>query len=164
MDQLPGPRLRLDFHALDHFARGGRYGAHRRAPHRLPVPGPVPGRRPAQESRGHGQGRGVRVLAQHGAGREERGNAPGHAVLGTLAMANAGPGTNGSQFFMVYGDCELPPNYTVFGQITTGLDILERVAQAGTDGANGEGDGAPKKKVTIQDVTIEGVRPGGAAR
>lgn len=82
---------------------------------------------------------------------------------GTLAMANAGPGTNGSQFFMVYGDCELPPNYTVFGQITTGLDILERVAQAGTDGANGEGDGAPKKKVTIQDVTIEGVRPGEAA-
>ncbi|MCJ1679238.1 peptidylprolyl isomerase [Streptomyces sp. APSN-46.1] len=73
---------------------------------------------------------------------------------GTLAMANAGPGTNGSQFFMVYGDSELPPNYTVFGKITSGMDLLEEVADAGSDNANGEGDGAPKKKVTIQDVTI----------
>lgn len=72
---------------------------------------------------------------------------------GTLAMANAGPGTNGSQFFMVYGDSELPPNYTVFGKITSGMDLLEGVAKAGSDNANGEGDGAPKKKVTIQDVT-----------
>ncbi|MFF8610677.1 peptidylprolyl isomerase [Streptomyces sp. NPDC015346] len=73
---------------------------------------------------------------------------------GTLAMANAGPGTNGSQFFMVYGDSELPPNYTVFGKATSGMDLLEEVADAGSDDANGEGDGAPKKKVTIQDVTI----------
>ncbi|WP_234386568.1 peptidylprolyl isomerase [Streptomyces sp. ERV7] len=72
---------------------------------------------------------------------------------GTLAMANAGPGTNGSQFFLVYGDSELPPNYTVFGKITSGMDLLEQVARAGSDNANGEGDGAPKKKVTIQDVT-----------
>ncbi|MFD9406825.1 peptidylprolyl isomerase [Streptomyces sp. NPDC059989] len=75
---------------------------------------------------------------------------------GTLAMANAGPDTNGSQFFMVYGDSELPPNYTVFGKITGGMDVLEQVAKAGSDNANGEGDGAPKKKVTIQDVTIAG--------
>ncbi|MFB9593636.1 peptidylprolyl isomerase [Streptomyces racemochromogenes] len=75
---------------------------------------------------------------------------------GTLAMANAGPGTNGSQFFMVYGDSELPPNYTVFGEITSGMDILEQVARAGTDNANGEGDGAPKKRLTLQDVTIAG--------
>ncbi|WP_307813125.1 peptidylprolyl isomerase [Streptomyces sp. N35] len=73
---------------------------------------------------------------------------------GTLAMANAGPGTNGSQFFMVYGDSELPPNYSVFGKVTSGMDLLQEVAQAGSDNANGEGDGAPKKKVTIQDVTI----------
>lgn len=73
---------------------------------------------------------------------------------GTLAMANAGPGTNGSQFFMVYGDSELPPNYTVFGKITSGMDMLEQVAKAGSDNANGEGDGAPKKQVTIQAVTI----------
>lgn len=73
---------------------------------------------------------------------------------GVLAMANAGPGTNGSQFFMVYGDSELPPNYTVFGNITGGLDLLEDVANAGSDNANGEGDGTPRKKVAIQGVTI----------
>ncbi|MEW2582948.1 peptidylprolyl isomerase [Streptomyces virginiae] len=73
---------------------------------------------------------------------------------GTLAMANAGPGTNGSQFFMVYGDSELPPNYTVFGKVAGGMDVLEQVAKAGSDNANGEGDGAPKRKVTIQDVII----------
>lgn len=73
---------------------------------------------------------------------------------GTLAMANAGPGTNGSQFFMVYGDSELPPNYTVFGEITSGMDLLEQVAKAGSDNANGEGDGAPKKEIIIEDVTI----------
>jgi peptidyl-prolyl cis-trans isomerase B (cyclophilin B) len=72
---------------------------------------------------------------------------------GTLAMANAGPGTNGSQFFMVYGDSELPPNYTVFGKITSGMDILESVAKAGVNGGSA-GDGPPKKTVTIQDVTI----------
>lgn len=74
---------------------------------------------------------------------------------GTLAMANAGPGTNGSQFFIVYGDSELPPNYTVFGKITSGMDIIESVAKAGVKaGGNGAGDGPPKKAVTIQDITI----------
>jgi peptidyl-prolyl cis-trans isomerase B (cyclophilin B) len=72
---------------------------------------------------------------------------------GTLAMANAGPGTNGSQFFIVYGDSELPPNYTVFGKITKGMDIIESVAKAGVK-SGGTGDGPPKKAVTIQDVTI----------
>lgn len=73
-------------------------------------------------------------------------------VKGTLAMANAGPGTNGSQFFIVYGDSELPPAYTVFGKITSGMNIVESVAKAGVNG--GGGDGKPKKAVTIQDVTI----------
>ncbi|MFD7098310.1 peptidylprolyl isomerase [Streptomyces xanthophaeus] len=73
----------------------------------------------------------------------------------TLAIANAGPGTNGRQFFTVYGDTELPPDYTAFGKITNGMDTLDSVARAGTDNTNGEGDGAPKKKITIQDVTID---------
>ncbi|WP_308296831.1 peptidylprolyl isomerase [Streptomyces sp. ISL-44] len=73
---------------------------------------------------------------------------------GTLGTANAGPGTNGSQFFMVYGDSELPPNYTVFGKITSGMNLLQQVAKDGSDNSNGEGDGAPKNAVTIQDVTI----------
>jgi peptidyl-prolyl cis-trans isomerase B (cyclophilin B) len=72
---------------------------------------------------------------------------------GTLAMANAGPGTNGSQFFIVFGDSELPPNYTVFGKITSGMDIIESVAKAGVKSGS-QGDGPPKKAVTIQDVTI----------
>jgi peptidyl-prolyl cis-trans isomerase B (cyclophilin B) len=72
---------------------------------------------------------------------------------GTLAMANSGPNTNSSQFFMVYKDSELPPNYSVFGKITSGVDVLEKIAKAGSDP---KGDGKPKKKVTIQDVTIAG--------
>ena len=50
---------------------------------------------------------------------------------GTLAMANAGPNTNGSQFFMVYKDSQLPPQYTVFGTIQAdGLAILDKIAKA----------------------------------
>ena len=48
-------------------------------------------------------------------------------------MANAGPGTNGSQFFLVYKDTTLPPNYTIFGTITEGLDVVQKVADAGSD-------------------------------
>ena len=61
---------------------------------------------------------------------------------GTLAMANAGPGTNGSQFFLVYRDSRLPPNYTVFGTIDeTGLATLDKIAEAGV--AGGGQDGKP---------------------
>ncbi|RIQ18355.1 peptidylprolyl isomerase [Jiangella rhizosphaerae] len=70
---------------------------------------------------------------------------------GTVAMANSGPNTNGSQFFLVYGDSQLPPDYTVFGQITTGLDVITGIAEAGTD--NGSEDGAPITPVTLDSVT-----------
>lgn len=74
---------------------------------------------------------------------------------GTLAMANAGPGTNGSQFFIVYrNSLSLPANYTPFGKVVSGLGIIQNVAKAGTDNANGKGDGHPKEKVVIQSVTI----------
>jgi peptidyl-prolyl cis-trans isomerase B (cyclophilin B) len=73
---------------------------------------------------------------------------------GTLAMAHSSlPDSNGSQFFMVYKDSQLPPDYTVFGKITKGLDVLKKIADAGSDP---KGDGKPKKKVEIQDVTIAG--------
>jgi peptidyl-prolyl cis-trans isomerase B (cyclophilin B) len=71
---------------------------------------------------------------------------------GTLAMANAGPGTNGSQFFLVYKDSEIDPNYSVFGRITAGLSVLDKIAAAGTDNAFGPGDGRPKLEVTISRV------------
>ncbi|BBX44342.1 hypothetical protein MCOO_03570 [Mycobacterium cookii] len=67
---------------------------------------------------------------------------------GTLAMANAGPGTNGSQFFMVYRDSLLPPNYTIFGTINdAGLAVIDKIAAAGV--AGGKDDGQPATEVTI---------------
>jgi peptidyl-prolyl cis-trans isomerase B (cyclophilin B) len=72
---------------------------------------------------------------------------------GTVAMANAGPDTNGSQFFLVYADSMLPPNYTVFGTITQGLDVLQGIAAKGT--SNGRADGAPADPVTITSVTVD---------
>jgi peptidyl-prolyl cis-trans isomerase B (cyclophilin B) len=72
---------------------------------------------------------------------------------GTLAMANAGPGTNGSQFFLVYKDSTLPPTYTVFGTIdSAGLATLDKVAAAGV--AGGSDDGKPVLDVTINSVQI----------
>jgi peptidyl-prolyl cis-trans isomerase B (cyclophilin B) len=74
---------------------------------------------------------------------------------GTIAMAKTqAPGSTGSQFFIVYEDTDLPPDYTVLGTITKGLDIVETVAKAGSDDANGKGDGHPKKEITIKTLTM----------
>jgi peptidyl-prolyl cis-trans isomerase B (cyclophilin B) len=76
---------------------------------------------------------------------------------GTVAMANnSAPNTNGSQFFLVYKDsAQLQPTYTPFGTIVSGLNIIQNVAKAGSDNANGPGDGHPKEKVVIKSVTIK---------
>jgi peptidyl-prolyl cis-trans isomerase B (cyclophilin B) len=74
---------------------------------------------------------------------------------GTVAMANAGPDTGGSQFFFVYGDTQLPPAYTPFGEVVTGLDVLKNIAAAGSDDSNGPGDGAPNQPVVIESFTVE---------
>jgi peptidyl-prolyl cis-trans isomerase B (cyclophilin B) len=72
---------------------------------------------------------------------------------GTVAMANAGADTNGSQFFLVYEDTELPPSYTVFGQMdAAGLEVVQQVAAAGAQG--GAVDGAPATPVTIEAVIL----------
>jgi peptidyl-prolyl cis-trans isomerase B (cyclophilin B) len=72
---------------------------------------------------------------------------------GTLAMANAGPGTNGSQFYLMFADSVMPPNYTVFGNIdAAGLQLLDRVAAAGV--AGGSHDGAPAMDVVITSVQL----------
>jgi peptidyl-prolyl cis-trans isomerase B (cyclophilin B) len=72
---------------------------------------------------------------------------------GTVAMANAGPGTNGSQFFLVYKDSPLGPAYTPFGTITKGLDLLDAVAKGGASSPTG--DGKPKLAVTIKTAKVE---------
>ena len=72
---------------------------------------------------------------------------------GTVAMANSGsPGTNGSQFFLVYDDTTLGPNYTIWGEITSGIEILEHIAKAGVKG--GGADGTPLRNLVIQRVIV----------
>ena len=74
---------------------------------------------------------------------------------GTLAMANTGqPHTGGSQFFFCYADTPLPPQYTPFGTVVQGLDVLKKIAAAGSDESNGPGDGAPKQPVVIESFTV----------
>lgn len=73
---------------------------------------------------------------------------------GTIAMANAGVDTNGSQFFLNYGDSVLPPLYTYFGHIDDeGLSTLDKIAEAGVEG--GEQDGAPADEVRIKKATVK---------
>jgi peptidyl-prolyl cis-trans isomerase B (cyclophilin B) len=75
---------------------------------------------------------------------------------GTLAMAKtAQPNSGGSQFFLVYADSTLPPDYTVFGTIDdTGLATIDGAAAAGADDSNGAGDGKPNNPVEIESVTV----------
>ena len=69
--------------------------------------------------------------------------------MGTLAMANAGPNTNGSQFFIMHQDYGLPPQYSVFGKATEGLDVVDDIANVATDRAD-----RPHDDVVINSVTI----------
>ncbi len=76
---------------------------------------------------------------------------------GTMAMANSGsPDSNGSQFFLVYKNSSLPPDYTPFGEIVSGLNILQTVGKAGYGPPlNAAGGGKPKESVQIESVTIK---------
>jgi peptidyl-prolyl cis-trans isomerase B (cyclophilin B) len=76
---------------------------------------------------------------------------------GTVAMANSGPGvngagTNGSQFFLVFADTTLGANYTIWGTITQGLDIVKAIAKAGVKG--GGADGTPNQPIAINRVVV----------
>lgn len=72
---------------------------------------------------------------------------------GTVAMANAGPGTAGSQFFIVYGDTTLPGSYTIWGTVTKGLETVRGIADAGVDGDTD--DGPPAQPVVIETATVQ---------
>ena len=75
-------------------------------------------------------------------------------VRGTLAMANAGPNTNGSQFFIVHADAPLPPNYTIFGILSDGSDTLDAIASTSvTTGESGE-TSSPTEEIIIQSINI----------
>lgn len=71
---------------------------------------------------------------------------------GTVAMANAGPNTSGSQFFIVYADTTLPPGYSIWGRVVSGLDVISGVASAGV--AGGGPDGQPAQPITIETATF----------
>ena len=73
---------------------------------------------------------------------------------GTIAMANAGPNTNGSQFFIMHKDYGLPPNYTIFGKVTEGEDVIDKIAATPTGSGHGGSD-TPKTAITIDKVTID---------
>ena len=77
---------------------------------------------------------------------------------GTVAMANAGPNTNGSQFFFTWKDTKLRPNYTPFGVVTSGMDVLKKIAAAGEDDQNAPGDGYPNDFVLLHHVRIRADR------
>ena len=73
---------------------------------------------------------------------------------GTIAMAkSSAPGSTGSQFFLVYADSALPPEYTVVGKITKGLRVLDKIAAGGIGPADAGGNTPPERKVQIQDLT-----------
>jgi peptidyl-prolyl cis-trans isomerase B (cyclophilin B) len=80
-------------------------------------------------------------------------DAPNNYPAGTIAMANSGPNTNGSQFFIVYKDTYLPPSYTIWGWVTQGLDVVKQIANAGVVG--GGTDGTPKQTIAIESVSVK---------
>jgi cyclophilin family peptidyl-prolyl cis-trans isomerase len=69
---------------------------------------------------------------------------------GTVAMANAGPNTNGSQFFIMHADYPLPPSYTIFGKVTAGQDVVDTIASSARDRND-----KPVSEVKMEKVTIE---------
>jgi peptidylprolyl isomerase len=75
---------------------------------------------------------------------------PGRYEIGSVAMANAGPNTNGSQFFIISGPqgVRLPPNYSLFGKAVAGLDVVAAIDSIGTQ------SGTPKERVVIESVTV----------
>jgi peptidyl-prolyl cis-trans isomerase B (cyclophilin B) len=80
---------------------------------------------------------------------------------GVLAMANSGSNTNGSQFFIVYKDSQLDPKYTIVGRVLEGIKVVEKVAKAGHDSSQSQGDGKPKQSVTIKTATVTAPQPKG---
>jgi cyclophilin family peptidyl-prolyl cis-trans isomerase len=75
----------------------------------------------------------------------------GPYTKGTVAMANAGPNTNGSQFFIMHADASLPPSYSKFGRVIEGQEVVDKIATTQTDRND-----RPTTDVVMEKVTIEG--------
>ena len=71
---------------------------------------------------------------------------------GVLAMANSGPNTNGSQFFVMHADTGLPPNYTIFGKVTSGMDTVDKIATVATTGYPSD---RPLTDVVLEKVVVQ---------
>jgi cyclophilin family peptidyl-prolyl cis-trans isomerase len=74
---------------------------------------------------------------------------------GTVAMANRGPNTNTSQFFIMLNDIPMPKNYTIFGKVTKGMDVVDSIAAVEIIPQMGPTDGKPKNDVKIKKVTVK---------
>jgi cyclophilin family peptidyl-prolyl cis-trans isomerase len=102
------------------------------------------------------QGGDPQLNGQGGPGYEFPDELPqaGQYKVGSLAMANSGPNTNGSQFFIVTGEqgLTLPPQYSLFGQVTGGLDVVQKIDAAGSPNSR---EGKPTQVVTMESVTIK---------
>jgi peptidyl-prolyl cis-trans isomerase A (cyclophilin A) len=83
---------------------------------------------------------------------------------GTLAMANSGPNTNGSQFFIMHGNHagQLPKNYNIFGKVVEGMNVVDKIASAPTTEGNGGEQSKPVNPVVIRKITI--TRVGGSPK
>lgn len=79
----------------------------------------------------------------------------GEYTRGTVAMANSGPNTNGSQFFIMHADVQLPKNYVIFGKVISGLDVVDKIAQAPVSGDVASGENSkPVNPVVVKTVQI----------
>ncbi len=111
-------------------------------------------------------------VVQCGAGKSDGSGSPGFTIVdenkpkagpggaasyprGTVAMANRGPNTASSQFFIVYKDTVLAPDYTIVGQVTSGLEVIEYVASQGVSGdSQNPSDGPPAQPLVIKTATV----------
>jgi cyclophilin family peptidyl-prolyl cis-trans isomerase len=78
----------------------------------------------------------------------------GEYKRGTMAMANAGPNTNGSQFFIMHQDYDLPKNYVIFGQVVKGIDVVDKIAESEVEQSSSGENSKPTDPISIESIQI----------